>query len=110
VQQFLDFELTCETLEQALADKAYDSDKLNEQIVKERVEMSAPHRSNRELWNCIEDGRPMRRHKRCWAVERAVNWIHYFHCLCIHWEKSTTLVQGFLHLGCTVPLLKEVWG
>jgi len=30
--------------------------------------------------------------------------------LCIRYEKSTKLFQGFLHLGCSIILLKQVLG
>lgn len=44
------------------------------------------------------------------TVERTIGWIQNFRRLCIRWEKSTMLFQGFLHLGCTMLLLKEVLG
>ena len=47
---------------------------------------------------------------RGWTVERTLSWIQHYRRLCIRWEKSTTLFQGFLHLGCTMLLLKEVLG
>ncbi len=47
---------------------------------------------------------------RRWTVERTISWFQNFRRLCIRYEKSTTLFQGFLHLGCTLILLKQVLG
>ncbi len=44
------------------------------------------------------------------TVERTIGWIQHYRRLCIRWEKSTTLFQGSLHLGCPMLLLKEVLG
>jgi len=42
-------------------------------------------------------------------VERTISWFQNFRRLCIRYEKSTTLFQGFLHLGCSIILLKQVY-
>jgi transposase len=110
VQRLFDFMLTQENPERIIGDKAYDSDKLDEDLAEEGIELIAPHRSNRKVENYTQDGRPLRRYKRRWTVERTIGWIQHFRRLCIRWEKSTTLFQGFLHLGCTMLLLKEVLG
>ena len=110
VQRLFDFMLTQELPERVIGDKAYDSDQLDEDLAKDGIELIAPHRSNRKVENYTQDGRPLRRYKRRWTVERTIAWIQHFRRLCIRWEKSTTLFQGFLHLGCTMLLLKEVLG
>ena len=110
VQPLFDFMLTNEWPERVIGDKAYDSDALDEALAEDGVEMIAPHRSNRKLENRTQDGRPLRRYKRRWTVERTISWIQHFRRLCIRWERSTMLFQGFLHLGCTLLLLKQVLG
>lgn len=110
VQRLFDFMLTEERPERLIGDKAYDSDKLAERLADQGTELIAPHRSNRKPENITQDGRPLRRYKRRWKVERTISWIQNFRRLCIRWEKSTMLFQGFLHLGCTMLLLKEVLG
>ena len=110
VQRLFDFMLTEEDPERIIGDKAYDSDQLDDELAKEGIELIAPHRSNRKPENVTQDGRPLRRYRRRWTVERTIGWIQHFRRLCIRWEKSTTLFQGFLHLGCTMLLLKEVLG
>ncbi|MCW5754035.1 MAG: transposase [Phycisphaeraceae bacterium] len=52
----------------------------------------------------------MRRYKRRFTVERTISWLQNFRRLCIRYEKTSMLFQGFLHLGCTIILLKQVYG
>ena len=108
VQQLFDFMLTEETPERVVGDRAYDSDELDETLAEDGIEMISPHRSNRRPENKTQDGRPLRRYERRWTVERTIAWIQNFRRLCIRWEKSTAFVTGFLHLACTLMLLRHV--
>jgi hypothetical protein len=81
-----------------------------EDLDDESIELIAPHRSNRNPENAAQEGRPLRRYKRRWTVERTISWFQNFRRLCIRYEKSTMLFQGFLHLGCSIILLKQVLG
>jgi transposase len=110
VQRLFDFMLPEQMPERVIGDKAYDNDKLDEQLAEQGIELIAPHRENRKPENKTQDGRPLRRYRRRWKVERTIGWIQNFRRLCIRWEKSTTLFQGFLHLACTVLLLRAVLG
>ena len=75
-----------------------------------KVEMIAPHRRNRRAENVTQDARPLRRYRRRWKVERTIAWLQHFRRLCIRWEKSSLLFQGFVHFACTMLLLREVLG
>jgi len=110
VQRLFDFMLTQDKPQRVIGDKAYDSDELDENLAEQGIELIAPHRKNRKPENVTQDGRPLRRYRRRWTVERTIGWIQHFRRLCIRWEKSTTLFGGFLHLGCALLLLKEVLG
>ena len=110
VQRLFEFMLSDENPERLIGDKAYDSDRLAEELAHEGVELIAPHRSNRKPENKTQDGRLLRRYKRRWTIERTIGWFQNFRRLCIRWEKSTPLFCGFLHLGCTLLLLKQVLG
>lgn len=110
VQHLFDFMLTEETPERIIGDKAYDSDKLDQDMAMYNIEMIAPHRRNRRPENVTQDGRSLRRYKRRWTVERTISWIQNFRRLCIRWEKSTQLFQGYLHFSCALMLLKQVLG
>lgn len=110
VQHLFDFMLTEETPERIIGDKAYDSDALDQQMAMYNIDMIAPHRKNRRPENITQDARKLGRYKRRWTVERTISWIQNFRRLCIRWEKSTLLFQGYLHLGCALLLLKQVLG
>jgi len=108
VQGLLDFMLTVDAPARIIGDKAQDSDALDDELDGEGIELIAPHRRNRRPENATQDGRKLRRYKRRWTVQRTISWFHNFRRLCIRYEKSTTLFQGFLHLGCSIILLKQV--
>jgi transposase len=110
VQPLFDFMLTRSMPQRVIGDKAYDSDKLDQELAERGVELIAPHRTNRKDENVTQDRRPLRRYRRRWTVERSIAWIQNFRRLCIRWEKSTKLFRGFLHLGCTLLLLRPVLG
>ncbi|MCL4743149.1 MAG: hypothetical protein KJZ54_13205, partial [Phycisphaerales bacterium] len=61
---------------------------------------------------CAEDEHYLRDdgYKRRFTVERTISWIQNFRRLCIRWEKSTVLFQGYLHFACSFMLLREVLG
>lgn len=110
VQGLFEFMLSDEMPERVIGDKAYDSDPLDQAMAEMGIEMIAPHRCNRKAENKTQDGRKLRRYKYRFTVERTISWIQNFRRLCIRWEKSTKLFQGFLHFACTMLLLKRVLG
>ncbi len=89
-----------------IGDKAYDSDKLDEQLKAEGVEMIAPHRKNRKPENKTQDGRPLRRYKRRWKIERLFAWLQNFRRVLIRFDFYPENYLGFVHLACIKILLK----
>jgi len=56
-----------------IGDKAYDSDRLDRDLAERcGIEMIAPHRGARR--KPTQDGRPLRRYRRRWRVERLFAW------------------------------------
>lgn len=110
VQGLFDFMLTSVTPDRVVGDKAYDSDALDDMLAAQGTDLIAPHRSSRRPENKTQDGRFLRRYRRRWTVERTISWFQNYRRLCIRWEKSTKLFQGFLHLSCSLLLLREVLG
>jgi len=108
VQELFNFMVTREMTPRIIGDKAYDSDALDAQLAARGIDMIAPHRRNRKT--PTQDGRALRRYKRRWTVERSISWLRNFRRLCIRWEKSACLFQDFLHLSCSLLLLKQVFG
>jgi transposase len=107
VQRLFDFMVPEQIPERLIGDKAYDSDSLDEQMAEMKVETIAPNRGNRSQ---TQDGRPLRRYKKRWTIERTIAWLQHFRRLRIRWEKSTVLFEGLLHLAYCLLLMKEVLG
>ena len=87
-----------------IGDKAYDSDPLDRQLAQDYgIEMIAPNRRRRSR---SQDGRPLRRYRRRWRVERLFAWLHNFRRMVVRWEYHVENFLGFVHLGCLQLLLK----
>lgn len=90
-----------------IGDKAYDSDPLDEHLLQTRgVKMVAPNRRNRK--RKTQDGRPLRRYKRRWKIERLFAWLQSFRRLTTRWEWHAENFLGFLQLGCICILLRHL--
>lgn len=88
--------------ERLIGDKAYDdSDPLDARLsVNYGVELIAPHRSNRQTSSKTQDGRPLRRYKRRWKVERLFAWMQNFRRILVRYEYHAENFLGFVQLGC----------
>jgi transposase len=106
VQQTLSEIFVAETVRRLIGDNAYDSDRLDEELAETGVEMIAPHRSNRK--NRTQDGRPLRRYRRRWKIERLFAWLQNFRRLIVRWEYSLENFVGMIHLACAVILLRHL--
>jgi len=96
--------------ERLVGDKAYDSDELDERLAHERhVEMIAPHRGGR-CKATTQDGRPLRRYKRRWKIERLFAWLQNFRRLVVRYEYHLANFLAMIQLGCIVILLRRVLG
>jgi len=88
-----------------IGDKAYDSDRLDRDLAERYgIEMIAPHRGERQT--PTQDGRPLRRYRRRWRVERLFAWLHHFRRLVIRWEYHVENFFGMVRLGCMQILLR----
>jgi len=93
--------------ERLIGDKAYDSDDLDRQLESQLdMEMIAPHRSNRTKPK-TQDGRPLRRYKRRWKIERLFAWLYNFRRLVVRYEYHAANFLGMVQLGCAVILLRQ---
>ena len=90
-----------------IGDKAYDSDPLDTELTEEYgIEMIAPNRRGRK--QKTQDGRPLRRYRRRWKVERLFAWMDNFRRLVTRWEYHVENFLGFVHLACMHLLLREI--
>lgn len=88
-----------------IGDKAYDSDPLDEELAELGIELIAPHKSNRKKAP-TQDGRPLRRYKRRWKVERLWAWLQNFRRVATRFDYHVENFLGFVHLGCIKILLR----
>ena len=105
VHSTLEARFVAELPERLIGDKAYDSDPLAAQLAEGGVELIAPNRENRTVKT--QDGRPLRRHKRRWKIERLFAWLQNFRRLVTRWEYDVMNFLGFVQLGCIVILLRR---
>ena len=105
VQLSFDFYMIEAKPEHLIGDKAYDSDKLDEQMAEQGVQMIAPHRENRKLKT--QDGRALRRYARRWLVERYFAWLQWKRRILVRWEYYASNFLGFVQLASASMLLKR---
>jgi transposase len=102
----LDSRFVAEVPERLIGDRAYDADPLDVALAELGIEMIAPHRRNRKKPK-TQDGRPLRRFKRRWKVERLFAWLGNFRRLVVRYERYALNYLGFVHLGCILILLRQ---
>jgi transposase len=96
--------------EKVIGDRAYDSDKLDKRLAQERgVQMIAPHKGNRRK-TATQDGRPLRRFRKRWKVERFFAWLQNFRRLVVRYEYHLNNFISMIQLGCIIILLRRVLG
>lgn len=107
VETTLDQRFVAEQPLRLIGDKAYDSDPLDQRLLDQRgIELIAPHKRNRKK-KPTQDGRPLRRYRRRWKVERLFAWFHNYRRLTVRWEFHAANFLGFLKLGCMMILLRH---
>ena len=106
VEETIDSGFTQNTPDRNIGDKAYDSDKLDEQLNEERgIELIAPHRKGRKKPR-TQDGRKLRRYRRRWKVERLFAWLQNNRRLVVRYEYHADNFLGMVLLGCIKILLR----
>jgi transposase len=90
--------------ERLIGDNAYESDQLDAELAERGVELIAPHRSNRK--HQTQDGRPLRRYRRRWMVERLFAWLQNYRRLVVRYEHYADNFLDMLHLACCLVLLR----
>ena len=90
-----------------IGDKAYDSDPLDCDLAERYgIEMIAPHSGVRR--SPTQDGRPLRRYRNRWRVERLFAWLHHFRRLVIRWEYHVENFFAMVRLGCMQILFRNL--
>ena len=106
VEDTLDRTFTNELPGRLIGDKAYDSDKLDARLEEAwGIEMIAPNRKKRAK---TQDGRPLRRYRRRWKVERLFAWLQNFRRLVVRYEFHAENFLAMAQLGCIMILLRLI--
>ncbi len=106
VRPTLEARFTSDKPVRLIGDKAYDSDGLDKELKEQGIELIAPNRNNR-VKEGKQDGRPLRRYRRRWKIERLFSWLGNFRHLVTRWEYYAANFLGFVQLGCILILLKR---
>ena len=87
-----------------IGDRGYDSDPLDATLLADYgIEMIAANRRRRGR---TQDGRPLRRAKRRWKVERLFAWLHNSRRVVTRWERHVENYLGMVQLACARILLR----
>jgi transposase len=87
-----------------IGDRGYDSDALDTLLLETYgIEMIAAHRRGRGQ---TQDGRPLRRRKRRWKIERLFAWLHNSRRIVTRWERHVENFLGLIQLACARILLR----
>lgn len=95
------------TPERLIADKAYDSDPLRKRLKQRGIELIVPHRANRTR-KATQDGRPLRRYRRRWKIERTFAWLQNFRRLVTRYERHASMFLAFVHVACLIITLRAL--
>ena len=81
-----------------IGDTAYDSDPLDERLRRRGIELIAPPNPCRV--RKTQDGRPLRRYRRRWHVERLFAWLLRNRRVHTRYEVKPGNFLGFIQLAC----------
>ena len=87
-----------------IGDRAYDSDPLDAELRAMGIEMISPHHPRRR--KKTQDGRPLRRYRHRWKIERLFSWLFRSRRLVTRYEHKAENFLGFVQLACA----KVLWG
>jgi transposase len=87
-------------------DKAADSDALQLRLKKGRIELTCPHRLNRER-PVLQDGCSLRRYRRRWTIERTVAWLGILRRLVVRYDRKSKIVLAVLKVACLMITVRQ---
>lgn len=106
VESLIENRVTRRKPKRLLYDPAADSDPLREQLELQNIELICPHRKNRTR-PATQDGRPLRRYKRRYRVERTISWLKIHRRIATRYEYYPHLFLGFAQLACLHTILNR---
>jgi transposase len=106
IEPLLDQAVTPHVPSRLIYDKAADSDPLRQRLARRDIELICPHRKGR-VSKPTQDGRPLRRYRHRWIVERTISWLQAFRRLVTRYEFYALLFQSFAKLACLMIVLRR---
>ena len=106
IEPLLEQALTEYVPKRLIYDRAADSDALRDRLADRGIELICPHRKGR-VRPKTQDGRPLRRYRRRWIVERTISWLQAFRRLVTRYEFYAVLFHGFAKLACLMIVLRR---
>ena len=106
IEPLLEQALTEYVPKRLIYDRAADSDALRNRLADRGIELICPHRKGR-VRPKTQDGRPLRRYRRRWIVERTISWLQAFRRLVTRYEFYAVLFHGFAKLACLMIVLRR---
>lgn len=107
IEPLLDSAATPFVPNKLIYDKAADCDALRGRLAERNVDLISPHCKNRVRRN-KQDGRKLRRYRRCWTVERTVSWLHDFRRLLVRHDFYASIYHAFAKLACIVMAVRRL--
>lgn len=87
-------------------DRGLDSDAHRRRLAARGIELICPHRKNRKRPR-LQDGRPLRRYRRRWKIERSNSWLHNFRRFAMRHDWYLLTFTGFVQLACLMTVLNR---
>jgi transposase len=106
IEPLLDQAVTPYVPSRLIYDRAADSDPLRERLSARDVELICPHRKGR-VRPATQDGRPLRRYRKRWIIERTISWIQAFRRIVTRYEFYSFLFHSFAKLACLMIVLRR---
>ena len=90
-----------------ILDRGYDSDNLRVRCWERGIEMICPHRRGRTRMK-LQDGRPLRRYRKRWIMERVFAWLGNFRRLVVRYDHDIASYRAFFHVACAIITLRAL--
>ncbi len=106
IEPLLDQAVTPYFRPRLIYDRAAECDPLRERLVARDVELICPHRKGR-VRPATQYGRPLRRYRKRWIIERTIGWIQAFRRLVTRYEFYSFLFHSYAKLACPMIVLRR---
>lgn len=95
--------------ERLIGDRGYDSNHARAVLARRGIQPIIPARRNSRTAT-HQDGRPMRRYRRRWIIERTNAWLQNFRRLVVRYERKVLVFLGLVHMACALIALRRILG